>query len=260
MKLRIESNTGPLESRCREALRRYQRELVARLRSELPWRSTAADALRGIAQPNEGRLVETILGGIGMEAKPADGVTWVIAVPDVGISSGGNERPDRGGRPRSDEDVEDRRRRIQAAELTSAIGVIDAEEAVRAWVKAPFTSRSDPASGKDLTVADLARGPEPIEATIEALLRIMGLVPITMTETASADRAAAAVRLQRRVEGFIEATQGTHGTLVSKARVRTLLDAIILAWTEMVRAELPPLARRVMVSLLQPGTLPLTPT
>jgi hypothetical protein len=125
-----------------------------------------------------------------------------------------------------------------------------------AFNSAPFTSRDDPASGKDINAIDLARGPEPIEATVESLLRILGLVPISPAEQNSPERASAAVRLQARIEAFVEAQSGRGGS-TSKARIQALADVVVAAWTAMVRDEVPRLARSLMVSMLSPGALPL---
>lgn len=255
MKLRITSATGPLESRVGEAIKRFPKELATRLRTELPWRSTAEGALRSVATPSEAWVVEAMLGGLKVEPVPAFGATAVLPRPDAGLETDAAVQ-DAGGRPRSGEDAEDRRRRIQGGELSSALQFGDAEAAVRAWVNAPFTSREDPASGKDINAVDLERGPEPIEGTVQALLRILGLVPISPAEQASTERAAAAVRLQARIEAFVEA-QGSGSGSTSKARIQALADAVVAAWTAMVRDEVPRLARSLMVSLLSPGSLSL---
>lgn len=259
MTLRIQSNSGPIESRIRDAVVRFPKEMAIRLRTELPWKSTAEGALRSISTPAEQWVVEAMLRGLEIEPTPASGATAVLPVPDSGLRTDAAVA-DSGGRPRAGEDVEDRRRRIQAGELSAALQFGDAEEAVRAWVNAPFTSREDPASGKDLDAADFARGGgEPIEATVQALLRILGLVPISPAEQNSPERAAAAVRLQARIEAFVEA-QGSSPGSTSTARIKALVDAVISAWTAMVRDEVPRLAQSLMISLLSSSALPLGAT
>lgn len=256
MKLRIQSNTGPLQGRIQRTVERFQAELVARLRAELPWRSTAEAALRGLAQPSDLLLVEIILAGLRVEPTPQNGVTAVLPTPAAGFNVDAAGGTDPGGRPRGGEDAEDRRRRIQGQELLTALALVDLEGAVRQWVNTPYTSREDPASGKDLTAADLARGPEPTEATVEALMRILGAVPLSPAEEQSPARIEAAGRLLARIEAFVEAKVG--GDRGTKARARLLVDAVIAAWDLMVRREIPRIARDLMRSMLSSGVMSLS--
>jgi hypothetical protein len=85
MKLTITANSGPIESRIRETVSRYAKELATRLRTELPWRSTAEGALRSVAAPSELWVVEAMLGGLKIEPVPASGATAVLPRPDAGL-------------------------------------------------------------------------------------------------------------------------------------------------------------------------------
>lgn len=257
MKLRIEANTGPLESRMKQVIARFTKELALRLRSELPWRSTADGALRGVAQPNEAAVVAFILEHLTIEPRPADGATAVLVTPQSNDPTAA-QAPDAGGRPRAGEDGEDRRRRLQSVEMTSAMAFADVEHWVREWVNAPFTSMDDPASGKNLDAVDMERGPEPREATVQALLRIIGVVPLSPAERASSERMSAAERLMVRIQEFAEAQNSTTtANVIPASRLKLLTDAVIAAWTEMVRVEVPRVARALMHSMLSPGTMAL---
>jgi hypothetical protein len=108
MKLTITANSGPIESRIRETVSRYAKELATRLRTELPWRSTAEGALRSVAAPSELWVVEAMLGGLKIEPVPASGATAVLPRPDAGLETDAAQ-PDAGGRPRVLRQVEEAR-------------------------------------------------------------------------------------------------------------------------------------------------------
>lgn len=268
--VKIVSNVAQMRALLENSIRGWQTRAVVRMRTEIPFRQTAQAALALVMSQEERPFMALILDGITKVDAAKDAVRLNVALPASllqGAEAAGRElrrsQSALRGRPRAGETQRDRELRVYQREADLEAAMANAEAAVRAWVYAPYTGRDDPASGKDINAQDLARGGEvePREATVQALLRILGVVPISPAEQNSAERQSAAVRLMRRIESFVEAQLGQGTPLASTVggaaapggpggpsgpaiaftaeRANRWVGAVFAAWTELVLDRVP---------------------
>lgn len=135
-----------------------------------------------------------------------------------------------------------------------------AEQAVREWVTAPASPKKamnrpahdvmPPESGKVLTEEDDF---DP-EIAIERVLSILGFRHLHSGAASSPKRIEAAQRLTIRIEEFHHATSNQQPGMVP-GRITAFVRAILTAWVELCRHQVPLIAARHLRSLI---TLPIT--
>lgn len=203
---------------------------------ELPWETTAAAALAAVSLPGEDRLIAALMATLrqslsgGRTELTLRGPTGVVAA-GLAAAAAFDRQYFSTRRPGDSQ---------RLGELSNSVAAM--QQAVTDWVYAPYTGRDDPASGKDLTAAEH----EHPSLAVNALYRILGLVPLSPAELSSSERLEAARRLTVRIEEFVAA----HGGGISSERVRTLLGAVSAAWTYLARTEIPGIVRNCMRDLL----------
>lgn len=247
----IATNLATLIARLEKARKVWPRRVLVSLRAELDFLATARAALQGVMIGAEVKWLPGFIAGIRAAVIP-DGLAVELTPPPGLLAAGmaaGDElaRSTGPGRPRK-----------EAPEVDLS-AMVDAEEAVRAWVEAPVEggkfAPERPArgtmpidSGKVLTPEDEF---DP-EVAIDRVMRILGFRGLSPAAAASEKRADAASHLAHRIEGFIAATGGSDTAPISAARMRELLRAVLLAWVAMVRAEVPRIFERELRELLPP--------
>ncbi len=207
-------------------------------------------ALNSIARADERVwipfFIETITGGwdLAVGTGPGSGVLWEISepgttqiTPNLGNAAFELQKTlTPTGRPRKEDKMP-----VRPADSANVSGAM---QAVEDWVRAPYTGRDDPKSGKEkllMLVDGEARDAVPMDELVERIQILVGLKPAKGGKRSEAMQEAGD-KLMAYIQRFAFAQQGEHPGLTQE-RSREWLRAVGRAWLDLWEMYLPRMVR-----------------